>query len=351
MSSSSIADASGELPADGNIADKVLLEVRDLCIDVLKDEKRTSVVEKLSFVVEKGRTLGVVGESGCGKSVTAMSILKLLPAPPFFPVEGSVQLEGRDLLSLDAKKMRAIRGNRISMVFQEPMTSLNPLFSVGMQVMEGLQLHRQLTKKDALDRAEALLDEVGIPDARARLDAYPHELSGGMRQRVMIAIALACDPELLIADEPTTALDVTIQAQIMDLLDELQEKNGMSILLITHDLGLVAEACDDVLVMYAGTVVEQAPVDAIFDSPKHPYTQGLLKAIPGSSSSEQEPDATKRKRLFTIEGNVPSPGKLPTGCRFQDRCPHAQDVCRQQEPELKVREPRHAVRCHLEVAS
>jgi len=320
------------------------LRVDNLRVQVRIDDVLTTVVDGVSFAVGHKRTLGIVGESGCGKSVTAMSILRLLPQPPFAAPQGQILLGDEDLLQASMPRMRDVRGNRVAMVFQEPMTSLNPVFTVGMQVMEGLQLHKDLSKAAAHTRAVELLQEVGIPDAAARMKAYPHELSGGMRQRVMIAIALACDPDVLIADEPTTALDVTIQAQIMDLLDRLQDKSGMSMVLITHDLGLVAESCDDVIVMYAGTVVEQAPVDDLFERPQHPYTQGLLQALPGAASVD---DGQRQTRLSTIEGTVPPPGQLPAGCRFQDRCPHVRDDCRQDEPALVSLTASHAVRCVL----
>ena len=283
-------------------------------------------VDRVSFDVPSGTTVAVVGESGCGKSVTALSILRLI-GPPGVIEGGSVELEGRDLLRLSEKEMRSVRGNRISMIFQEPMTSLNPVYTVGWQIVEAVRLHKKASRSEARARAIELLRRVGIGEPETSVDAYPHQLSGGQRQRVMIAMALACEPKLLLADEPTTALDVTIQAQILELLRELQDRMKMSILLITHDLGVVAEHAEHVVVMYAGTVVECAPVREIFEAPRHPYTLGLLECIPRAG-------AERGRRLHTIEGLVPDLRKPRRGCRFVDRCPMRVDRCREEEPEL-----------------
>jgi oligopeptide/dipeptide ABC transporter ATP-binding protein len=286
-------------------------------------------VDRVSFDVPSGTTVAVVGESGCGKSVTALSILRLI-GPPGVIEGGSVELEGRDLLRLSEKEMRAVRGNRISMIFQEPMTSLNPVYTVGWQIVEAVRLHKKASRSEARARAVELLRRVGIGEPETSVDAYPHQLSGGQRQRVMIAMALACEPKLLLADEPTTALDVTIQAQILELLCDLQETMSMSILLITHDLGVVAENAKHVVVMYAGTVVESAPVREIFEAPRHPYTLGLLESIPRVGRA----GAPRGRRLHTIEGLVPDLRKPRKGCRFVDRCPMRIDRCREEEPEL-----------------
>jgi oligopeptide/dipeptide ABC transporter ATP-binding protein len=283
-------------------------------------------VDNVSFDVPQATTVAVVGESGCGKSVTALSILRLI-GPPGVIEAGAVELEGRDLLALSEKEMRSVRGNRISMIFQEPMTSLNPVYTVGWQIVEAVRLHKKASRKEARARAIELLRLVGIGEPETNVDAYPHQLSGGQRQRVMIAMALACEPKLLLADEPTTALDVTIQAQILELLRELQERMKMSILLITHDLGVVAENARHVVVMYAGTVVERAPVGEIFAAPKHPYTKGLLESIPRVGRG-------RTRRLHTIEGLVPDLRKPRQGCRFVDRCPMRVERCREEEPEL-----------------
>jgi peptide/nickel transport system ATP-binding protein len=283
-------------------------------------------VDRVSFDVPSATTVAVVGESGCGKSVTALSILRLV-GPPGVIEGGTVELEGRDLLRLSEKEMRAVRGNRISMIFQEPMTSLNPVYTVGWQIVEAVRLHKKASRSEARARAVELLRRVGIGEPETSVDAYPHQLSGGQRQRVMIAMALACEPKLLLADEPTTALDVTIQAQILELLRDLQETMSMSILLITHDLGVVAENAKHVVVMYAGTVVESAPVREIFEAPRHPYTLGLLESIPRAG-------AVRGRRLHTIEGLVPDLRKPRQGCRFADRCPMSVDRCREEEPEL-----------------
>jgi oligopeptide/dipeptide ABC transporter ATP-binding protein len=305
----------------------VLLRVQDLVTTFRTDEDELRAVDGVSLDVNEGRTLGVVGESGCGKSVTALSILRLVPSPPGRIAGGRIELAGKELLSLPEREMRAIRGNQISMIFQEPMTSLNPVYTVGTQIVEAVRLHQKRSRGEARARAVEMLRLVGIPSPETNADAYPHQLSGGMRQRVMIAMALACEPKLLIADEPTTALDVTIQAQILELLRKLQEQMKMSIILITHDLGVIAEHTDDVIVMYAGKVVESATVKELFAHPKHPYTRGLLESVPTLVHSSA-------RRLPTIEGMVPDLRRLPPGCRFADRCGLVVDACREKEPDL-----------------
>ncbi len=296
-------------------------------------------VDGLSLNVPPGETVGVVGESGCGKSVTALSILRLVAPPGRIEPGSRVLFEGRDLLALDERGMRAMRGNRIAMVFQEPMTALNPVFTVGDQIAEVARIHAGASRADAWTRAIAMLDRVGIPAPDERARDYPHQLSGGMRQRVMIAMALVMQPALLIADEPTTALDVTIQAQILELLSELQNQFGMSVLLITHDLGVVAETASRVVVMYGGEAVEQAPVAELFAHPHHPYTRGLLAAMPRLGTS--------RERLATIRGTVPAPTDWPAGCRFHDRCASAWDRCEREHPEFSPVGQWHVSRCHL----
>ena len=292
-----------------------LLDVRDLQTRFATDDGEFAAVDGVSFEVEAGRTLAIVGESGCGKSVTALSIMGLVQQPPGRIAGGSIRFEGRELIGLPARQMQDLRGNGIAMIFQEPMSSLNPAFTIGEQIVEGLLRHRAITRTEAERRALAMLDTVRIPAPAQRFHEHPHRLSGGMRQRAMIAMALACEPRLLIADEPTTALDVTIQAQILDLMHALQTELHTAIILITHDLGVVAEVADDVLVMYAGRVVERAPVRALFEQPQHPYTVGLLGSIPRLEGEQ--------RRLASIEGQVPSPLRLPAGCRFADRCPFA----------------------------
>jgi peptide/nickel transport system ATP-binding protein len=301
---------------------ETLLKVSDLCVDFETEQGALNVLDHVSFEIRAGKTLGLVGESGCGKSVTSLAIMKLLPQPAGQIRSGSVHFKETDLSKLPAKAMQKIRGNRIAMIFQEPMTALNPVKTIGKQLMEVYELHRpELPKKQRLIEAIDVLDKVGIPDAEKRVMEFPHQLSGGMRQRVMIAMALACKPDLLIADEPTTALDVTIQAQILDLMQLLQQEYGMAILFITHDLGVIAQLCDDVVVMYAGRVVEKSTVKALFESPKHPYTQGLLNSIPRLNQPS-------KSRLNTIEGQVPTLNNMPEGCRFYNRCPHKQDDCK-----------------------
>jgi peptide/nickel transport system ATP-binding protein/oligopeptide transport system ATP-binding protein len=308
---------------------KPILKIRDLSVSFATENGPAKVIEDVSFSVEHGRALGLVGESGCGKSVTAMSIIRLLPTPPSRVESGRIFFNGDDMLELNDADMRSIRGNRIGMIFQEPMTSLNPTFSIGFQIGEVLRIHRGLGRNQARDRCVELLEMVGIGSPASRLDQYPHQLSGGLRQRVMIAMAIACRPGLLIADEPTTALDVTIQAQILDLLVKLQKDLDMSILMITHDLGVVAEFCDHVVVMYAGKIVEKAPVEQIFSHPRHPYTHGLMTSIPQIGY--------KRTYLPTIPGMVPGIGQRPAGCYFADRCVRVTDVCRHSEPRLDGR--------------
>ena len=309
-----------------------LLVVEDLVTAFHTDEGSLRAVDGVSFEVNERQTLGIVGESGCGKSVTSLSVMRLVPDPPGVIERGAIRFLGQDLLKLSEREMRAIRGDRIAMIFQEPMTSLNPVHRVGAQIGETLRLHRSMSKPDARRRSIELLARVGIPAPEQRVDAYPHELSGGMRQRVVIAMALACEPKLLIADEPTTALDVTIQAQILELLAELQAEMGMSIIFITHDLGVVAELTDEVVVMYAAKIVERAPTSVLFSDPRHPYTRGLLRSIPGFSHHEGG-DGDKL-RLPTIAGMVPDLRELPRGCRFQDRCGDVVDRCRDAEPPL-----------------
>jgi peptide/nickel transport system ATP-binding protein len=320
-----------------------LLEVRGLKTRFSLEEGPVLAVDDVSFSIPPGGTLGVVGESGCGKSVTALSIMRLVPEPPGKVVGGEVRFKGRDLLALPEGEMRRIRGNQLSMIFQEPMTSLNPVYTVGEQIGETVRLHQGLDRKQARARAVEMLRQLGIPAPEQRVDAYPHQLSGGMRQRVMIAMALACNPELVIADEPTTALDVTIQAQILDLLKRLQAERGMAVMLITHDLGVVAESCDAVVVMYAGRVVEQAPVRALFSRPAHPYTAGLLRSIPSFHAVEA---GEGRQRLKTIPGMVPSLRRLPVGCRFRDRCERALEVCAQVDPPLELKREGQSAACH-----
>jgi oligopeptide/dipeptide ABC transporter ATP-binding protein len=315
-----------------------LLEISDLRVYFHTDKGLLKAVDGVSLSAYPGETLGVVGESGCGKSVTAFSILQLVPAPPAKYAGGEIRFEGRDLLSLSEDEMRRVRGNKISMIFQEPMSSLNPIMSIGRQVAEAILEHQKISKREARALALEMLRRVGIPAAESRIDDYPHQLSGGMKQRAMIAMSLACRPQLLIADEPTTALDVTIQAQILDLLKELQQEFGMSILLITHDLGVVAETCDRVAVMYAGKVVEYAPVVELFERPKHPYTHGLFRSLPTLTGA--------RGVLPVIPGAVPSPLDFPSGCRFRTRCALAQEVCKQ-EPPLAEITGGHFAACHF----
>jgi len=301
-----------------------ILEVKQLRTRFKNDHGNVAVVDGLDFSIRQGETLGVVGESGCGKSVTSLSIMRLLPQNG--SSEGHILFEGKDLLALSEKQMQSVRGNEIAMIFQEPMTSLNPLHTVGKQIEEAVLLHRNVSKAEAKKRAIEMLKAVGMPRPEEIYGEYPHQLSGGMRQRVMIAMAMACDPKLIIADEPTTALDVTIQAQILELMQEVKERTGTSIMLITHDLGVVAEMCDRVIVMYAGQVVEEADVDTLFENPKHPYTIGLMNSIPELEDN--------REYLDTIPGSVPLAHQMPSGCRFAPRCSKVMPICHEQAPEL-----------------
>ncbi|MBW2146517.1 MAG: ABC transporter ATP-binding protein [Deltaproteobacteria bacterium] len=325
----------------------VLLDIKGLRTYFFTDEGVARAVDNVSLTLHEGETLGVVGESGCGKSVTALSIMRLIPQPPGKIVGGEINFADRgDLTKLSESGMRKIRGNEISMIFQEPMTSLNPVFRIGNQIAEAIQLHQKVSKKEALERSVDMLQLVGIPSPEKRVKDYPHQLSGGMRQRVMIAMALSCNPKLMLADEPTTALDVTIQAQILNIMNKLKEEVGTSIILITHNLGVIAEMAQSVSVMYAGVVVENADVYTLFGEPLHPYTIGLLTSIPRADR-----DAGKKTRLNTIPGIVPSLLELPVGCRFSDRCPHVHEPCTKWEPPLdpptKTGKKDHLVRCWL----
>ena len=316
-----------------------LLEVDDLKMYFHTEDGVVHAVDGVSYTLDRGETLGVVGESGSGKSVTAMTIMGLISMPPGKIEGGSVTYRGHDLLSMSEEEMQHVRGNDIAMIFQDPMTSLNPVYKIGRQVGEGLRLHRGYSKQEALKRATELLDLVGIPEPEKRVNQYPHQFSGGMRQRVMIAMALACDPDILIADEPTTALDVTIQAQIIELMQEMQEKNGNAIVMITHDLGVVADVADKIMVMYAGRPVEFGTAEEIFYNPIHPYTWGLVRSIPEQVTDEKKP-------LTPIKGNPPSLVNLPKGCSFAPRCPYATDKCRSERPETYTTETGHYARCH-----
>ncbi len=317
-----------------------LIDVKNLTTSFFTADGELRAVDGVSFEIEEGKTMGLVGESGCGKSVTALSIMRLIPSPPGKIVGGQVLLRGRNLLELNREEMRKMRGNEISMVFQEPMTSLNPVFTIGNQIAEAIRLHQGLGRRETREKVIEMLRLVKIADPEARISDYPHQLSGGMRQRVMIAMALSCNPSLLIADEPTTALDVTIQAQILELMKELQERLGMALLLITHDLGVVAEQAHEVAIMYAGKVVERALPKDIFSRPLHPYTVGLLNSVPGMRGE-------KKKRLDAIPGVVPSPLELPGGCRFRDRCPKAGGICAGAEPELVEKRKGHWAACYM----
>jgi oligopeptide/dipeptide ABC transporter ATP-binding protein len=321
-----------------------LLDVKNLQTHFRTPEGVSKAVDGVSFDIQPGEVLGLVGESGSGKSVSSLSIMRLVQDPPGKIVGGEIIFKGRDLLKISEKEMRAVRGNEIAMIFQEPMTSLNPVFTIGNQIAEVFQIHRKMPKKDAYKEAERMLDVVKIPSPKQRVNEYPHQLSGGMRQRVMIAMALACSPSLIIADEPTTALDVTVQAQILDLMRELKQKLNSSILMITHDLGVIAGFADRVAVMYAGQIVEQSPVDDIFYRPCHPYTKGLLESVP---RVDVDATITGKSRLKTIEGFVPDPLHFPSGCRFHPRCPIAIDKCRTEIPQLEEIAPNHLSRCFL----
>jgi oligopeptide/dipeptide ABC transporter ATP-binding protein len=315
-----------------------LLEVKNLKTSFFSDGKETPAVDGVSFELKKGETLGIVGESGSGKSVTSLSILQLIQKPHGKIINGEILFKGQNLLELNDKQIRKIRGKHISMIFQEPMTSLNPVFTVGNQIMEVMTLHHGVSMKEAKTQAINMLELVGIPSPEKRFMQYPHQLSGGMRQRVMIAMALACNPDLLIADEPTTALDVTTQAQILDLMNNLKKQFDTSILLITHDLGVVSEAADKVAVMYLGRIVEYTDVDTFFEEPKHPYSQGLLKSIPSLSN--------RVERLTPIQGQVPHPSAITQGCRFAGRCEHVHEMCLREEPPL-LSLSEHQVRCWM----
>ncbi len=317
-----------------------ILEVKDLVVQFSTDRGRINAVKGVNFEVHKGKSIGIVGESGSGKSVTALAIMQLIPNPPGKITGGEVLYNGKNILEYSDREMRHIRGNKIAMIFQEPMTSLNPVFTCGNQIMEVFELHRpELTKKEMQQEAVNMLKLVGIPEAEKRFNEYPHQLSGGMRQRVMIAMALACRPDILIADEPTTALDVTIQAQILELMNKLRQELGMGIIMITHDLGVVAETCHHVAVMYCGRIVEAGPVEEIFSNPKHPYTKGLMNSIPSFDSTSGH----SKERLRTIDGMVPSLFELPKGCSFQDRCQRASDKCRKIPPALQAVQTNHNV--------
>ena len=315
---------------------ETLLEIKDLCVEFKTMAGTVHAVDHLSYTLHRGEKLGIVGESGSGKSVSSLAMMQLIPNPPGKVTGGQILYNGKDLVKLSEREMQKIRGNEISMIFQEPMTSLNPIIRCGKQIAESLRLHRGMKKKEAMEEAIKMMQAVGIANPQARAYEYPHQMSGGMRQRVMIAMALACDPELLIADEPTTALDVTIQAQILDLINRLREKLGMAVLLITHDLGVVA---DKVVVMYCGRVVEQATVEQLFTKPLHPYTQGLLDSIPKMDEDKE--------RLYMIKGIVPDPIHLPKGCSFADRCDKCMEKCKEHMPKLARTEDGRKVRCFL----
>lgn len=321
-----------------------LLEVKNLKTWFHTFEGTAKAVDDVSFYLDKNEVLGIVGESGCGKSVTAQSIMRLIPEPPGEIVNGSISFDSLDLVKLSAEKMRTIRGNRISMIFQEPMTSLNPVFTIGDQIGEMFMLHMKFSRKKALQYAQDMLTKVKIPAPDKRIHEFPHQLSGGMRQRAMIAMALSCNPEILIADEPTTALDVTVQAQIIDLMLKMRQDLSTAIMLITHDLGVVAETADRVIVMYAGEIVEQAFTKQLFDNPKHPYTQGLLKSVPKTGMRSRD----KRTRLQEISGLVPSLYSLPKGCSFSPRCKKAIDICTKEKPQLLDAAGGRKIRCWLE---
>lgn len=316
---------------------EVLLEIRDLCVEFQTAEGIVHAVNHLDYILHKGEKLGIVGESGSGKSVSSLGMLQLIPDPPGRITNGEILYKGRDLVKLSEREMQKIRGNEISMIFQEPMTSLNPILQCGKQIAESLMLHWGMKKKEAMEEAVHMMQAVGIADSEVRAHEYPHQMSGGMRQRVMIAMALACQPRILIADEPTTALDVTIQAQILDLIRKMNEKTGTSVIFITHDLGVVSELCDTVIVMYTGHIVEQAPAGELFREPKHPYTQGLLDAVP-KITRDRDP-------LRTIEGMVPNPTERIEGCSFSPRCPYASDRCRKEAPPMKQISDTCRVRC------
>ncbi|PZC53213.1 MULTISPECIES: ABC transporter ATP-binding protein [unclassified Mesotoga] len=318
-----------------------ILEVDNLKISFKTQLGRITPLDGVSFSLSKGETLGIVGESGCGKTITAFSIMRLLPKNAFLGEDARIAFRGKDILGLSKEELQKIRGKSISMVFQEPMTSLNPLYTIGWQISEVYRLHEGLSEEEAMTRSVEMLRLVGIPDPKKRVTEFPHQLSGGMRQRVMIAMALACSPELLIADEPTTALDVTIQAQVLELMNELKDKFSTATIIITHDLGVIAEMCDRVLVMYAGQIVESGDIFDIFDKPMHPYTKGLINSIPKIEISKKD-----QKKLNVINGYVPHPSNFPDGCRFRPRCPMAFEKCLDKPPMIES-EGHHSVRCWL----
>jgi oligopeptide/dipeptide ABC transporter ATP-binding protein len=318
----------------------ILLEVKNLKTYFYTEEGTARAVDGMDFIIRKGETLGMIGESGCGKSVSALSIMQLVASPPGKIIEGEIWFEGENLLKKSYSEVKKIRGNDISMIFQEPMTSLNPVFTIGNQIMEPIILHQKLDKEKARKKAIEMLDLVGISSPEKQIDNYPHQLSGGMRQRAMIAMALSCEPKLLIADEPTTALDVTIQAQILELLKKIREEIGMAVMMITHDLAVIAEVSDDVLVAYAGKALEYADVKTIFREPRHPYTQALYDSIPRLTD-------TKKRRLEVIPGIVPNPLEFPPGCRFHPRCKFSKSFCQKEEPELEEVGDTHKVRCFI----
>ncbi|TWT25083.1 ABC transporter ATP-binding protein [Planomicrobium sp. CPCC 101110] len=315
----------------------MLLDVKDLSLSLKKNGKYATILDRISFQVEKGETVGIVGESGCGKSMTALSLMRLLPEKA--RLDGDINLLDENIAAYSKRKLEKIRGNQVSMIFQDPLTSLNPLQTVGTQIEESLILHRNMTKEERRTRVLKLLKDVGLPRAEELVNEYPHQLSGGMRQRVMIAIAMACEPQLLICDEPTTALDVTIQAQILELMGEIKRQTQMGIIMITHDMGVVAEVCDRVIVMYAGKIVEEGPVLELFQNPTHPYTIGLLDSIPKLGQRKQ--------KLGSIPGTVPAPGNMPAGCRFAERCRHTMDICRTTVPPMFDIKAGHQSACWL----
>ncbi|MBE4910575.1 ABC transporter ATP-binding protein [Bacillus luteolus] len=318
---------------------ETILEIKDLETHFITDDGVIPAVDKFSIRINEGEVLGIVGESGCGKSVTSLSIMGLIPTPPGKIAGGEILFNSKNLLELSEKEMRSLRGNEIAMIFQEPMTSLNPVYTIGDQIGEAFRFHKKVKKQESIKLAVDMLKKVGIPRADQIVHEYPHQLSGGMRQRVMIAMAMACEPKLLIADEPTTALDVTIQAQILDLMKQLNKNKGTAIMLITHDLAVVAELCDRVVVMYGGKVVEEGDVRTIIKHPQHPYTKGLIRSLPKLHE--------KSGRLYSIPGNVPKPGSIKMGCRFAPRCDEAIDICKEQDPELIEVAPGHKCRCLL----
>ncbi|MGA1864588.1 MAG: ABC transporter ATP-binding protein [bacterium] len=319
----------------------ILLNIQGLKTYFIQPEGVCKAVDDISFYLSKGESLGIIGESGSGKSVTVLSILKLIPSPPGKIIDGKIIFQGENIINFTEKKMEKIRGNKISMVFQEPMTSLNPVFTIGHQIGEAIKLHQEIKRKAVEEKTIEMLKIVNIPDPGSSIKRYPHEISGGMRQRVMIAMALSCNPAILIADEPTTALDVTIQAQILDLMLRLKEEFGMSIILITHDFGVIAETVKRVIVMYGGKIVEEADTNTILENPKHPYTQGLLRAIPSLSTK----GGAEKKRLYEIPGLVPVGYALPSGCKFSTRCEYAADICFEKEPPLMESDKKHLCRC------